>query len=106
MDSNLSDEGVAAHIYKLRENALPTAEELEQWKIDYPEKSAEEKEALRLKARKLLVSKGMPVALQSVMGAAASGEALGKVFDCLQVERVSRGFIFGLMVQALKVVTQ
>ena len=36
---------------------------------------------------------------------AASGEALGKVFDCLQVEDVSRGLIFGIMLQALKVIT-
>ena len=39
------------------------------------------------------------------MGAAASGEALGKVFDCLQVPEVSRGLVFGLMLQALRVVT-
>ncbi|KAF2487150.1 PXA domain-containing protein [Neohortaea acidophila] len=105
LDSNLSDAGLAAHIYKLRENALPTADELEKWKVEYPEKSEEEKEALRVKARKLLVQKGMPAALQSVMGAAASGEAMGNVFDCLQVESVSRGLIFGLLLQGLRVVT-
>ncbi|WPH00169.1 Hypothetical protein R9X50_00299200 [Acrodontium crateriforme] len=105
LDSNLNDSGVAAHIYKLRENALPTAEEMEIWKRDYPEKTAEQKEELRVKARKLLVTKGTPQALTSVMGAAASGEALGKVFDCLQQPNVSRGLIFGLMLQALKMVT-
>jgi hypothetical protein len=105
LDANLSDSGMAGHIYKLRENGLPTEEELEIWKRDYPEKNEEEKEELRAKARKLLVTKGMPTALQSVMGAAASGEALGKVFDCLQVPAVSRGLVFGLMLQALRVVT-
>ncbi|KAK0845760.1 hypothetical protein LTS02_015174 [Friedmanniomyces endolithicus] len=91
LDSHLSDAGVAAQIYKLRENGLPTSEELEVWARDYPVKTAEEKEALRVKARNLLVTKGMPQALTSVMGAAASGEALGKVFDSLQVEGVARG---------------
>ena len=69
-------------------------------------KTEGQKEELRVKARALLVAKGMPQALSSVMGAAASGEALGKVFDCLQVPSVSRGLIFGLMLQALRVVTQ
>ncbi|KAK6438938.1 hypothetical protein LTR95_004855 [Oleoguttula sp. CCFEE 5521] len=105
LDSNLSDVGMAAHLQKLRENALPTADELEIWARDYPPKSDEEKEALGVKARRLLVQKGMPQALTSVMGAAASGEALGKVFDCLQIPEVSRGLIFGLFLQALKVVT-
>lgn len=105
LDSNLSDAGIAGQIYKLRENALPTEEELKIWARDYPEKTAEQKEELRVKARSLLVTKGMPQALTSVMGAAASGEALGKVFDCLQVPSVSRGLIFGLLLQGLKVVT-
>lgn len=105
LDSNLSDSGIASHIYKLRENALPTEEEMEIWRRDYPEKTEEQKEELRVKARKLLVTKGMPQALSSVMGAAASGEALGKVFDCLQQPGVSRGLVFGLMRQALRIVT-
>ncbi|EME42168.1 hypothetical protein DOTSEDRAFT_73075 [Dothistroma septosporum NZE10] len=105
LDANLNDSGLAHQIYKLRENTLPTAEEMETWRRDYPEKTAEQREGLRIKARKLLVTKGMPQALTSVMGAAASGEALGKVFDCLQVPEVSRGLIFGLMLQALRVVT-
>ncbi|KAK5716900.1 hypothetical protein LTR17_016272 [Elasticomyces elasticus] len=105
LDSNLSDSGIAAQIYKLRENGLPTAEEMEIWKRDYPEKTEEDREETRVKARKLLVQKGMPQALTSVMGAAASGEALGKVFDCLQVENVGRGLVFGLVLQGLRVVT-
>ncbi|KAK5135714.1 hypothetical protein LTR08_004700 [Meristemomyces frigidus] len=105
LDSNLSDSGVAAHLYKLRENGLPTTTELEVWNRDYPEKTEEQKEELRTKARRLLVTKGMPQALTSVMGAAASGEALGKVFDCLQVPNVGRGLVFGLVLQAVRVVT-
>lgn len=105
LDSNLSDSGIAGHVYKLRENALPTEEEMEIWRRDYPEKTEEQKEELRVKARRLLVTKGMPQTLSSVMGAAASGEALGKVFDCLQQPEVSRGLVFGLMRQALRVIT-
>lgn len=105
LGNNLSDKGVAEHIYKLRASALPTEEELKAWEREHPPKSAEQKEELRLKARRLLVERGMPVAISGVMGAAASGEALGRVHDCLQVRDVGRGLIFGLMLQALKVVT-
>jgi hypothetical protein len=47
----------------------------------------------------------MPQALTSIMGAAASGEALGKVFDALQTPGVARGLVNGLLLQALKVIT-
>lgn len=103
LDANTSDTGIATHLRKLRANALPTEEELKAWP---PEMGAKEKEELRAKARKLLVEKGMPQALTSVMGMAASGEALGKVFDCLQVHSVARGLIFGLILQGLRAVTQ
>ncbi|USW56196.1 Putative Phox-associated domain, sorting nexin, PX domain superfamily [Septoria linicola] len=105
LDANLSDSGLAHQIYKLRKNTVPTPKELEIWTRDYPKKTAEQKEELRIKARRLLVTKGMPQALTSVMGAAASGEALGKVFDCLQLPGVSRGLIFGLTLQALRIIT-
>ncbi|KAF2001312.1 hypothetical protein P154DRAFT_490151 [Amniculicola lignicola CBS 123094] len=103
LDENLSDKGLAGHIRKIRENALPTEDELKGWPKAMDD---EEKEKLRVKARKLLVERGMPQALTSVMGAAASGEALGKVFDGLQEPRVARGMIFGLVLQALRGVTQ
>lgn len=103
LDDNTSDAGVAFHLRKLRANTLPTEEELKAWP---KEMSSEEKEKLRQKARRLLVERGMPQALTSVMGQAASGEALGKIFDCLQVEKVARGVIFGLMLQGLRAVTQ
>jgi len=103
LDAQTSDAGIAAHLLKIRGNALPTEEELKAWP---PEKTKEEKEALKIKARKLLVERGMPQALTSVMGAQASGEALGRVFDCLQVEEIARGLVFGLLLQALRAVTQ
>lgn len=103
IDANVSDEGLASHIRKLRENGLPTEEELKKWP---KESSAEEKEKLRVKARKLLVERGMPQALTTVVGIAASGEASGKVFDCLQNQDVARGLMFALMLQALRTVTQ
>ncbi|KAK5096067.1 hypothetical protein LTR70_001477 [Exophiala xenobiotica] len=103
IDGNLSDAGIAAHIRKLRENALPTEEELSKWP---KEPTPDEKERLRIKARKLLVERGMPQALTTVVGVAASGEALGKVFDCLQNVEVARGLIFALLLQALRTVIQ
>lgn len=103
LDSNTSDAGLAALVLKVRENSLPTEDELKKWPAPISDK---EKEDLRIKARKLLVERGMPQALTSVMGAAASGEALGKVFDCLQVESVARSLVFGLMLQALRAMVQ
>jgi hypothetical protein len=103
IDANFSDGGLAALINKTRANTLPTEEELKEWP---PELTAEEKEMLRVKARRLLVERGMPQALTSVMGMAASGEALGRVFDCLQMEEVAGGLVFALLLQALRAATQ
>ena len=113
--ANTSDNGIATLLRKMRENALPTEPELDAWKKSGAEtwegvkdgKTVNErKEELRRRARRLLVQRGMPQALTSVMGQAASGEALGKVFDCLQVEEVARGLIFGLLLQGIRAVTQ
>ncbi|EXJ61448.1 uncharacterized protein A1O5_11764 [Cladophialophora psammophila CBS 110553] len=103
LETNFSDKGIATHINTLRYNTLPTAEETATWP---KELTSEEKEKLRLRARKLLIERGMPQALTSVMGTAASGEALGKVFDCLQMENVARGLIFALLLQAIRATTQ
>ncbi|EDU41368.1 PX domain-containing protein [Pyrenophora tritici-repentis] len=103
LDDNTSDAGLAYHIRKIRASGLPTEEELKSWPKEMPE---DEKEKLRVKARKLLIERGMPQALTSVMGQAASGEALGKVFDCLQDTRVARGVVFGLVLQGLRAITQ
>ncbi|KAH9869771.1 hypothetical protein IAQ61_006984 [Plenodomus lingam] len=104
LDNNTSDAGLAYHIRKIRASGLPTAEELASAPVS--ELSDEEKERLRERARRLLVEKGMPQALTSVMGQAASGEALGKVFDVLQEPRVARGVMFGLVLQGLRALTQ
>ncbi|ODH48205.1 hypothetical protein GX48_05696 [Paracoccidioides brasiliensis] len=103
IESNASDDAVAARITVLRQNALPTEDELKQWP---PALTEDEKNELRVKARRLLVTRGMPHALTSIMGHSATVEALGHVFDSLQVSRVARGFIFALMLQALKAVIQ
>ena len=103
IEDNTTDAGLAAHLTKLRENSLPTEDELKAWP---PPPAEEEKNKLRQKARKLLVERGMPQALTSVMGAAASGEALGRVFDCLQIEQVARGLVFALTLQGIRAVTQ
>ncbi|KXX76294.1 PX domain-containing protein kinase-like protein [Madurella mycetomatis] len=102
LDANTSDNGVAAHLRKLRENALPTEQERAAWPA---EMTAEEKEKLRVKARKLLIDSGVPAALMGVMGQAATSEALGRLFDCLQIEEVARGLMFGVLLQAVRTVT-
>ncbi|KAG5969361.1 hypothetical protein E4U58_001486 [Claviceps cyperi] len=102
LDANTSDAGIATQLRKLRENTLPTAQERASWPA---EMTTEEKEKLAIKARKLLIQSGVPAALMGVMGQAATGEALGRVFDCLQIEEVARGLIFGLLLQAVRIVT-
>jgi hypothetical protein len=100
--SNTSDEGIASHLRKIRENTMPTEEELKAW----PEElSPEEKTKLRVRARKLVIERGIPPALAGVMGQAATGEAVGRVFDCLQNEKVARGLMFGLLLQGARAIT-
>jgi PXA domain/Sorting nexin C terminal len=103
LDANTSDAGIATHIRKIRANALPTEQELKEWP---KEMTDAEKEDLRTKARRLMVERGMPSALTGVMGMQASREAMGRLFDALQVERVARGLVFGLMLQGLRAITQ
>jgi hypothetical protein len=103
LDTHTSDTGIAATLRGIRANALPTASELEAWPAELDQLA---KERLEVRARRLLVDRGMPSALTGVMGQAASGEALGKVFDALQEPRVARGVIFGLVLQGLRGVTQ
>lgn len=102
IEANSSDSGIAHHLRKMRENGLPTEEELKAWP---PGPSMEEKEKLREKARRLLIESGVPAALTGVMGQNATSEALGRIFDCLQIEEVARGLLFGIMLQAVRVIT-
>ncbi|KAI1365726.1 PXA domain-containing protein [Xylaria arbuscula] len=102
LDANTSDDGLATHIRKLRENSLPTEEERKAWPAEL---TASEKEELREKARKLFIQSSVPAALMGIMGQSATNEALGRVFDCLQIEEVARGLFFGLILQAVRVVT-
>ncbi|EHA25087.1 hypothetical protein ASPNIDRAFT_211733 [Aspergillus niger ATCC 1015] len=99
IDSHTSDEAIGLYLNKLRESALPTESELENWP---PPSTDTEKERLRETARKVFVQRGLPQALTSVMGANASKEVLGKIFDCLQVQNLARGFVYSLFLQALK----
>lgn len=102
LEANTSDAGIASHLRKLRENSLPTEEERKAWPAEL---SADEKEELRVKARKLFIQSSVPAALMGIMGQSATGEALGRLFDCLQIEEVARGLFFGIMLQAVRVVT-
>jgi Sorting nexin C terminal len=88
-------------ITKLRQNSLPTEEELRAYP---PPLSDAEKNKLRVDARKLLIQRGVPRALMSVMGATATREALGRVFDCLQVDVIAQGFMFAVLLQGLRAV--
>ncbi|KAB8240473.1 PXA domain-containing protein [Aspergillus flavus] len=99
IESNTSDEALGLYITKLRENVFPTEAELKSWP-SAPNDA--EKERLRETARKAFVQKGLPQALTSVMGAAASREALEKVFDSLQVPIIARGLVFSVLIQALR----
>ncbi|PYH63464.1 PX domain protein [Aspergillus vadensis CBS 113365] len=99
IDSHTSDEAIGLYLNKLRENALPTESELENWP---PPSTDAEKERLRETARKVFIQRGLPQALTSVMGANASKEVLGRIFDCLQVQNLARGFVYSLFLQALK----
>ena len=102
LDANTSDTGIAHHLRKLRENTMPTDDERATWPA---EMTTDEKEKLATKARKMIIQRGVPAALMGVMGQAATGEALGRVFDCLQIEEVARGLVFGVMVQAIDIIT-
>lgn len=102
IESHTSDEALGEYLKRLRENALPTEAELKAWP---PPASEQEKAQLRDTARRLFVQRGIPQALTSVMGAAASREALEKIFDSLQVETVARGFVFSVLLQGLRVLT-
>lgn len=101
IEANTTDDTIAFYLQKMRENALPTEEELKAWP---PPPDDAEKERLKDSARKALAQRGLPQALTSVMGAAASREALEKVFDCLQYEPIARGFVFSVLLQALRAV--
>lgn len=102
IETHTSDEALGEYVRKLRENALPTEAELKAWP---PSPTEEEKAQLRDRARRLFVQRGIPQALTSVMGQAASREALEKIFDSLQVETVARGFVFSVLLQGLRVLT-
>jgi hypothetical protein len=101
IDGHSSDKAIGEYLTKLREKALPTAEELSAWP---PPSSESEQERQRDAARRALVQKGLPQAITSIMGAVASREALGRVFDSLQIEVVARGFVFSIFLQALRAV--
>ncbi|KAK3941218.1 PXA domain-containing protein [Diplogelasinospora grovesii] len=102
LEANTSDSGLAAHLKKLRENTMPTEEERAKWPAEL---TTEEKEKLRIKARKLLIESGVPAALMGVMGQSATADAMGRLFDCLQIEEVAKGLMFGIMLQAMRTIT-
>jgi hypothetical protein len=101
IDANTSDPAVASLIRKVRENVFPTQEEMDAWTDE--ELKGEE---LREKARRLVLEKGVPEALRGVMGAMASEEALGNVFDAVQMPSVARGVVGGVVLEGVRGVCQ
>ncbi|RAH50169.1 PX domain protein [Aspergillus brunneoviolaceus CBS 621.78] len=99
--SHFSDDAIGSYLMKLRENALPTEAEITSLRGPM---SGPEKERLKETARRLFVEKGLPQALTGLMGTAASKEALGKLFDCLQVRIIAQGFMFSLLLQVLRAI--
>lgn len=102
LDPHTSDAGIAAQLRRVRENSMPTEQERAAWPAAL---TTDEKEKLRVRARQLLIRSGVPAALMGVMGQAATSEALGRVFDCLQIEEVARGLMFGLLLQFVRLIT-
>lgn len=100
IDENTSDEAIASHIHNLRRNTIPTDDVSESYP---PRPSKEDEIAQKREAKRLLIERGMPQALIGVMGAVASKEVLSKIFDCLQLENVARGLMFGLLLQILQI---
>ena len=103
IEANTTDNGIATHLKKLRESALPTEKEMKLWPAPLVEADLER---LRAKARKLFQEKALPQALTSIMGSGSSSDALGKVFDSLQGRgnEIPRGLVFTLLLQATRVV--
>lgn len=101
IDGNTVDSAIAGHIQKLRKNGFPTKEERAAWPL-VEEMGDSEKEALREKARRLVGERGMPEALKGLMGAQASKECWGVVFDALQERGVARGVVAGLVGEAVR----
>jgi hypothetical protein len=106
IDAYTSDVAVADLVRQLRENAFPTEEELAVWNAKLEAGEQEGGETLRLKARELLVRRGVPETLKGVMGAVASEQALGEVFDALQMGTVARGVLGGVVLEGVRGVCQ
>ncbi|TGZ83232.1 hypothetical protein EX30DRAFT_394457 [Ascodesmis nigricans] len=110
VDGNTTDYAVAGMLRRLREGVFPTEEEVGVWREEERERERRRTEEggemvdveLREKARRLLVEKGVPQALKGVMGTVATEEALGVVFEALQMKSVARGVVGGLVVEGCR----
>ncbi|KAL7275951.1 hypothetical protein RUND412_001075 [Rhizina undulata] len=109
IDANVTDKAVAGYVRKVRCNAFPTQAERDEWKEKARrklEKGGEDAEELRERARRLVCERGLPEALRGVMGAGASAECLGAVFDAVQEKSVARGVVVGIVLEAVRGVCQ
>ncbi|RPB14823.1 hypothetical protein P167DRAFT_572104 [Morchella conica CCBAS932] len=101
IDANTADAAIAGYVKKITKNGFPTKEERAAWP-PVVEMSDDEKSELREKARRLVGERGMPEALKGLMGAGASRECWGVVFDALQERGVARGVVTGLVVEGVR----
>ncbi|KAK9462959.1 PXA domain-containing protein [Lipomyces oligophaga] len=95
IDKYSSDAEIARKLNDLINSIWPSSEQVK------PKLSESESTALREKARQMFVSRTIPDAIKSVMGAAASTQALEFVFDVLQDRNIARGMVLDLVMDCI-----
>ncbi|KAI5776810.1 PXA domain-containing protein [Geopyxis carbonaria] len=100
---NTTDAAVAGVLGNLKESVFPASVEGTDGK---GEGEQEKGEALRVRARELVLRRGLPEAVRGMMGGVATEEALGAVFDALQDEGVGRAVVAAVVVEAVRGVCQ
>lgn len=98
IDKYSSEEEIARKLDDLINAVWPTEEEQSRRE---KEKAETDSEALRAEARKMFISRAVPDAIKSVMGAAASSQALEYVFDVLQDRNIARGIVLDLLMDLI-----
>ncbi|KAK6355047.1 hypothetical protein TWF696_004173 [Orbilia brochopaga] len=102
LEANTSPEAISDYVRQVRKNSLPTAAESEEWEKTHTPRTAEEKEELRRRARKVL-SESLPQGLTALLGVNQTKEALSQLFDALQERDVARGLWTSLLAKAVQV---
>ncbi|KAK7206726.1 hypothetical protein BZA70DRAFT_112792 [Myxozyma melibiosi] len=93
-----SEEELARKLNDMINSVWPTEEEQARRE---KEKAETDSDALRAEAKKMFMSRAVPDAIKSVMGAAASSQALEYVFDVLQDRNIVRGIVLDLLMDII-----